>query len=142
MAYKLLGSVNLAKLSNVGILNIKGATSVKKCVVIPIEDNDIYVNIQTKKTADGREYVDRKFNLGIEIYARQKESDYGDTHYAKRSLSKDFIKSHSPEEVKAINDTFLGDFKPVEIPSSNQARDIDAGAPVEAENSGDDNLPF
>lgn len=47
---KLVGSLNLAKLTNVGIMTIKGQSCNKKCVVIPIEDNDIYVKVEEKRT--------------------------------------------------------------------------------------------
>lgn len=137
---KIVGSINLAKLSNVGIMNVKGKTGKeKKCVVIPIEDNDIYINIKENTAMDGTKYTSRIFALGCEIYEKREADQYGNTHYAKCSVSKNYIDSHSQEDVDARNKIYLGDFKPVEIPSSNQAASVPASG-VEA--SASDDLPF
>lgn len=138
---KLVGSINLAKLANVGIMTVKGATTSKKCVVIPIEENDIYVKVENKQAQDGRQYVDRKFCVGIEVYERRDASKFGYTHYVKPSTSKDFINSHSEQEVAARNSVYLGDLKPVQIPSGNQASTIEAPV-AEAIPDEDYDLPF
>lgn len=136
---KIVGSINLARLSNVGIMNVKGKTGTKKCVVVPIEDNDIYINVKEKTTMDGSKYESKIYALGCEIYEKREPDQYGNTHYAKCSVSKNYIEHHSQEEVDSRNKIYLGDFKPVEIPTSNQAASISAPA-VEA---GDDSdLPF
>ncbi len=139
--YKLIGSVNLAKLNNVGIMSVKGKSgAVKKCVVIPIEDNDIFVKVSTKTRTDGQQYESRIFGLGVECYEKKEIDQYGNSHYLKRSVSKEYLNSHSQEEVEAMNKTYLGDMKPVEIPSSNQASTIAPQAEVVADN--EDDLPF
>lgn len=136
---KIVGSINLARLNNVGIMNVKGKTGTKKCVVVPIEDNDIYINVKEKTAMDGTKYESKIYALGCEIYEKREADQYGNTHYAKPTMSKNYIESHTQEEVDARNKIYLGDFKPVEIPSSNQADSIAAPA-VEA---GDDSdLPF
>ena len=51
---KLVGSLNLARLENVGIMSIKGNSgAVKKCVVIPIDDNDIFIKVEEKTSQHG-----------------------------------------------------------------------------------------
>lgn len=135
---KLVGSLNLGKLDNVGVMTIKGATCSKKCLVIPIEENDIFVKVDEKTAADGRKYVDKKFFLGIEVYEARETDKWGNTHYVKISTSKDFINSHTPELLEARNKVYLGNLKPVTIPSSNQASSIEAPF-AEAEDS---DLPF
>lgn len=139
---KLIGSINLARLSNVGVMTIQGSTTAKKCVVIPIEENDIYVKVETKTAPDGRSYIDRKFNLGIEVYERQAASTFGETHYIKPSISKDFINAHSEEEVKMRNGTYIGGLKPVTIPSSNQAATVEAPVAQVVQQDDEEPLPF
>ena len=36
--------IDLLKFANASVLSIQGQKQVKKCVVIPVEDNDIYVS--------------------------------------------------------------------------------------------------
>lgn len=141
MAEKLVGSINLAKLSNVGIMTVQGQSCAKKCLVIPIEENDIFIKVEEKTSRDGYRYVDRKYCLGVEVYASRETDTYGNTHYAKASVSKDYISGHSQEEVDARNKIYLGNFKPVQIPNSNQAGTIDA-PPATPAYASDDDLPF
>jgi hypothetical protein len=137
---KLVGSINLARLENVGIMNVKGKTATKKCLVIPIEENDIYVKVEEKtSTQTGEVYISKMYNLGIEIYERREADQYGNVCYAKLSASKEWIGKHTQDELKARNDVFLGQFKSVAIPSGNQAQTMDAPY---TEASSDDDLPF
>lgn len=138
---KLIGSVNLAKLKNVGIMGITGKSGQKKkCIVIPIEDNDIFVKVSTKTRTDGQQYESHIFGLGVEVYEKMNVDQYGNSHYLKRAVSKEYVNSHSPEEVESMNKTYLGDLKPVEIPSSNQAATIQPDAATTA--AQEDDLPF
>lgn len=141
MAEKLVGSLNLAKLSNVGIMTIQGASCAKKCLVIPIEENDIFIKVEEKTSREGHRYVDKKYCIGIEVYTSRETDQYGNTHYAKVSVSKEYINTHTQEEVAERNKIYLGNFKPVQIPNSNQASTVDAPPAVPAYGS-DDNLPF
>lgn len=138
---KLVGSLNLARLTNVGIMTIKGQTSNKKCVVIPIEDNDIYVKVEEKTDKQGNRYVDRKYSIGIEIYESRETDQYGNTHYIKPSTSKEYIRNHSQADLDARNKMYLGNLHPVAIPSSNQAGTVEA-PPAEAVAGEDEDLPF
>ena len=141
MAEKLVGSLNLAKLSNVGIMTIQGQSCAKKCLVIPIEENDIFIKVEEKTSRDGQKYTDKKYCIGIEIYSSRETDPYGNTHYAKVSVSKDYINSHTLEDVAARNKIYLGNLKPMQIPNSNQASTVDAPPAVPAYSS-DDDLPF
>ena len=139
MGKKLLSSINLAKLSKVGIMNVKGKTGTKKCVVTPIEDNDINIKVEEKVSQQGEKYTSKKYNLGIQIFEKREPDKYGNTHYAKASASKQWIEKHTQEEVDESNNMYLGDFKPVEISDGNHAQSIPAQT---AEASSDDDLPF
>lgn len=124
----LTGSIDLLKLEKTGIATIKN----KKCVVIPIEENDLYVSMDDSLKA-------KAVYLGVNINERREPSQYGKTHYCKQSLSRQYREAHKPEtEAKAK--IYLGDFKPYEFEgSSNAAATVEA--PVEQ--VGDDSdLPF
>lgn len=139
--FKQIGSLNLAKLTNVGLMNVKGKSgATKKCVVIPIEDNDIFVKVTEKTDTNGNKHTNRIFGLGVEVYEKREADQYGNTHYLKRSVRKEYINSHKQEEVDAMSKTYLGDLKTVEIPSSNQAGTIKPEQEAAAGN--EDDLPF
>lgn len=139
---KLVGSINMARLKNVGIMDVKGRTGVvKKCVVIPIEDNDIFVKVEEKANQQtGEVYISKLYNLGIEIYNKREPDQWGNVCYAKLSASKEWIDSHSKEELEERNNVYLGNFKSVEIPSSNQAATM--ASPLVEANEQNDDLPF
>lgn len=65
----LTGSVNLLKLEKVGIATIKN----KKCVVIPIEENDLYVSMDENLKA-------KAVYLNVNINERREPSQYGNTY--------------------------------------------------------------
>lgn len=138
---KLIGSINMARLKNVGIMDVKGKTgTMKKCVVIPIEDNDIYIKVEEKTSQQtGEVYISKQFNLGIEIYNRKEVDQWGNVCYAKLQTSKDWIDTHSKQELEERNNIYLGNFKAVDIPNSNQARTMESPM-MEAQDN--DDLPF
>ena len=137
---KLVGQLNLARMENVGIMDIKGKQSVKKCLVIPIEDNDIYVKVEEKtNTQTGEIYISKNYSFGIEIMEKREPDQWGNVCYAKLATSKEWIDKHTKEELEARNKVYLGNFKSVPIPSSNQAATMQSPI-VEASES--DDLPF
>lgn len=139
---KLLGSINLARLRNAGLVTIQGKTGKKKCVVIPVEDNDLYIKVEQKTAKDGTEYTRRMYNLGIAVYKRESESTYGQTHYIKPAFSKDFINTLTEDELKAWDGIFLGDMKSVEYEvGGNQASTAEAPV-VSVSDEESDQLPF
>mgnify|MGYP007069847567 CR=1 FL=1 len=139
---KLVGSINLARLDSVGIMSIKGKSgAVKKCVVIPIDENDIFIKVEEKTTQQGEHYVSKLYSLGIEIMEKREPDQWGNVCHAKLATSKEWINHHTPAELEARNKVFLGNFKSVEIPSSNQAATIEAPL-AEMEPQQDDDLPF
>lgn len=140
---KLVGSVNLARLENVGIMSVKGQSgAVKKCVVIPIDENDIFIKVEEKTNAQtGEVYISKLYALGIEIMEKREPDQWGNVCHAKLATSKEWINNHTPAELEARNKVFLGNFKSVAIPSSNQAATIEAPLADQAPQE-DDDLPF
>ena len=124
----LQGSIDLLKLEKTGIATIKN----KKCVVIPIEENDLFVNMDENLKA-------KSIYLGLKINERKEPSKYGKTHYCKQSLSKQY-RDANKTEAEAKSKVYLGDFKPYEFEgSSNAAAAVEAPA---AQIDDADGLPF
>ena len=117
-------SINLRKLKNVGICAITGRTGEKDCVVIPIEDNNLFVS----RDAEGRL---KGVYLHLTMWDNQTPSQYGAVAYIKQSFSKEYREAH-PEEMKQT--PILGNVKPLASAAQN--------APSVAEIANDDDLPF
>ena len=63
--------LDLAKLCNAQVVDVQG----KKCVVIPVDDNGIFLS--------------QKGGIYLDLVARENtEPKYGQTHYIKRNVSK------------------------------------------------------
>lgn len=78
--------INLAKLNKVAAVNLTGRSgNTVKCVVIPIEDNDIFVSEK------GGIYLD------ITAIAMKKEN-YGQTHLLKRHIPSEKYQAMSDQE--------------------------------------------
>lgn len=121
------GKINLLKLKNAGVVDVKGKESVKRCVVIPIEDNNIFISADENLVAKGA-YID------FMAWENRQISQYGDTHGIRQSLPKDVREKMSEDELKAV--PFIGNMKPFEI--GNSASSVNAPSAVA---NGDD-LPF
>ncbi len=118
----------MLKLEKAGIATIKN----KKCVVIPIEENDLYVSMDENLKA-------KAVYLNVNINERREPSQYGNTHYCKQYLSKQY-KDANKAEAEAKSKVYLGDFKPYEFEGSgNAAATVDAPS---LQTDGEDNLPF
>lgn len=53
--------VNALKYQNSGVMNIKGRTGTKRCLVVPIEDNHLFESVNE----DGSPYVKQSTNRRI-----------------------------------------------------------------------------
>lgn len=99
----LTGSIDLLKLENAGIATIKN----KKCIIVPIEENDLYVNVDEKFKA-------KSVYLGLNVIERREPSQFGKTHYCKQALSKQYRDANKMES-ETKSKVYLGDFKPYEL---------------------------
>lgn len=91
--------LDLAKLKKVGVANITGKTGNKvKCVVIPVEENNIFLSEK------GGIYMD------LACFALKQEN-YGQSHLIKQSLSEEERKSMTEEERNAM--PIVGALKPM-----------------------------
>ena len=123
------GKLNLLKLKRAGIMQIQGRTGVLRCLVIPVEDNNIFV------TTDENNHPKAAY---IDLTAWElKNPKYDETHMIKQSLPKEVREKMPDEEKKAI--PILGGLKPVIFESQNAASSC--AAPI-AQTQNSDNLPF
>ena len=102
MANNLNVSINLLKMK-AAVMGIKGKDKVKKCVVIPIDDNDLF----TKISEDGNVSV----FLNLTCWENKEPSQYGDTHLVKQSHSKVWNDMHTQEQRR--EEPILGNARPV-----------------------------
>lgn len=129
----LTGSIDLMRLQSVGTKDVPtkdGGT--KRCVVIPIEENEIFI---TKDEMTGKT---RAAYLSMNINQRREVSERGATHYAKPSVSKKFAEQF-PDKAELRRGAYIGDFKPYVFDGGNAANTVVAERVERDEN---DDLPF
>ena len=97
--------INLLALENVAIIPIQGSSKTKKCVVIPIEDNDIYMSMD-------EELKPKSAYLSAIAWESKEVGKYGDTHRICQSFSKEYRERVGEEELK--KKPILGNGKPVQ----------------------------
>ena len=95
-------SIHLSKLNDVSIVDVRG----KKCVVIPVEENGIYIS--PKGTVVLSYFMSKMF-----------EEKYGNTHVLKRKLTKEEYQRSTAEERKRVPDG--GYFSPYRGQGASQA---------------------
>lgn len=123
------GKLNLLKLKRAGVMQIPGRTEVLRCLVIPIEENNIFISTDENNRPKAA-YLDL---TAWEL----KNPKYDETHMIKQSLPKEVREKMTDEEKKAI--PILGGLKPVIFESQNAASSC--AAPI-AQTQNSDDLPF
>lgn len=90
--------IDLLKLKNSFVTNLKGKAATKRCLVIPIDDSGVYLG---------------KKGVYLNLTAvEMREQRYGDTHVLKQSLAKEVYQAMSEEERMA--QPIFGALKPIE----------------------------
>lgn len=122
-------SIDLTKLENAVVKPLKGKSGMIDCVIIPIEQNNIFVSNK------GSAYLDLVAN-------KMSSVKYGQTHIIKRSLPKDVYKSMTKEERIAM--PVVGSLKPIFIASNNSdaPQSNDTGSKSNDFSTNSDDLPF
>lgn len=122
--------VNLMKLSRVGIMKVRGKGEALRCLVIPVEENHIFVSTDTENHPKAA-YLD------LSAWELQNPK-YDETHMIKQHLPKDVRDGMSEDERKSL--PILGGLKPIEAkPAENNAATCDAPF---AQITEDEDLPF
>lgn len=104
MAEILNGKINLAKLNNAMVKELKGRSGMVKCVIIPVEENNIYCG------NNGSAY------LSFTCSERPVKSEWGETHTIRPQVSLDKYRTMSKEEKMSI--PFIGGLSRVEFKSN------------------------
>ena len=115
---------DLLKLRGAFMMNLKGKTATKRCLVIPVDDAGVFVG-------------EKGVYLNL-VANEMQEPKYGDTHFVKVSLDKDAYNALSEEERKNI--PILGGMRELQ----QQARAMQVTQAVDAAAAVDnpDDLPF
>ena len=121
--------LNLLKLKRAGVMQIQGRGEVLRCLVIPIEENNIFVSTDDNNRPKAA-YLD------LTAWALQNPK-YDETHMIKQSLPKDVREKMTDEEKKAM--PILGGMRPVSFEVQNAATTCDAPF---AQTQNLDDLPF
>ena len=123
------GKLNLLKLKRAGVMKIPGRTEVLRCLVIPIEENNIFISTDENNRPKAA-YLD------LTAWAL-KNPKYEESHMIKQSLPKEVREKMTDEEKKAM--PIIGGLKPVIFESQNAASSCDAPF---AQTQNLDDLPF
>ncbi len=127
-------SVNLARLKKTAVTNLQGKSGeVKRCLVIPIDENDLHVD---------------EYGVTLNLIAFPNDKKESQSHLIKQNLKEEKRKAMTEEEKRAI--PILGNiWRPKEsLPKSDETYSVpqqyaadSAEKPTEGEKSIDD-LPF
>lgn len=90
--------VNLLQLQGAFVTNLKGKTATKRCLIIPVDDANLYVG---QKGC----YLN---TTAIEM----QNSQYGDTHCIKQNLDKGIYDTMTEEQRRAM--PIIGSVRPLE----------------------------
>lgn len=121
--------LNALKFRNAGVMSIKGKTQTKRCLVIPIEDNNLFVSANDNGTA-------KAVYMDLNAYALR-EPKYDQTHLVKQALPKEVREHMTNEQLKAL--PILGGLKPFNNAPVNAVNTCDAPF---AQPVANEDLPF
>ena len=123
--------IDLKKLEKVAVMNIQGKNGLIKCVVIPVEENNIFIS--------------DKPNGGILLNLKASETRemrYGQSHILKRTFSKDVYSKMTKEDL--YNMPIVGNLSPYNGQGMEASQTQATETKVEQEERGNniDELPF
>lgn len=121
--------INLMKLKRAGIMSIQGRGETLRCLVIPVEENHLFISSDEQNKPKAA-YLDL---TAWEL----RNPKYDETHMIKQSLPKEVREQMSDEELKA--QPIIGGLKPFESEQQNAAGSCDAPF---AQVSDNNDLPF
>lgn len=116
---------DLLKIKGAAIINLKGKTATKRCLVIPVDDGGLFVG-------------EKGVYLNMTA-VEMREPRYGDTHCVKINLDRDAYNALSEEERRNI--PILGGMHELEqkVRTMHVTQTIDVS---QAADNPDDDLPF
>ena len=118
--------IDLLKLKGAFMRELQGSTATKKCVIIPVDDNDIFIG---------------KRGCYLDITAIEMTNpQYGETHLLKTDIPKAKRDAMSEEERRA--QPILGGLKPIQPRQETATNETAAGNGDNAKTESDGELPF
>lgn len=116
---------DLLKIKGAAMINLKGKTATKRCLVIPVDESGLFVG-------------EKGVYLNMTA-VEMREPRYGDTHCVKINLDRDAYNALSEEERKNI--PILGGMHELkqQVRTMQVTQTVDAAAAVD---NPDDDLPF
>lgn len=108
--------INLMKLKRAGIMSIQGRGETLRCLVIPVEENHLFISSDEQNKPKAA-YLDL---TAWEL----RNPKYDETHMIKQSLPKEVREQMSDEELKA--QPIIGGLKPFESEQQNASGSCDA----------------
>lgn len=114
--------INLLKVKNASLINLKGKNATKKCLIIPIDESGLFVG-------------EKGIYLDVKAY-ESKESNFDQTHLLKQSIDHDTYITMTDEERNEI--PILGSIREMvrkEVQPEKTTYSIDVDNPA-------DDLPF
>lgn len=121
-------SIDLQKLQGAFIAPLKGKTTTKVCICIPLQDAQLHKG-------------EKGCYLSLNAWETREPSPYGDTHYLKPRLAKEQIQAMTDEQRRAV--PIVGNMRPrPEFGENGQPVQI-VTAPIQPrEVESEDQLPF
>lgn len=108
--------LNLMKLQRAGVMQIQGRGEVLKCLVIPIEENHLFVSTDESNRV-------KSVYLDLSAWELQNPK-YEETHMIKQALPKEVREQMTDEQRK--NMPILGGLRPINNEPRNNAADCNA----------------
>ncbi len=116
--------INLTKIPGAALVNLKGNTATKQCIVIPVEDANLYVG-------------EKGVYLNLVAF-QYREPKFADTHMIKQDLDKEVYDALTEEQRKAL--PILGGMKP--MVTQQHPMEATTGTMEVVPTEGGDGLPF
>ena len=107
--------IALTKLKGAKVMEIEGRTCTRKCVVIPIDNEEGTVQDCYEAIVDGVPTMKPLDDVQLQLTAFEyRERKYGQTHGIKAAFSKKRLQSMAEEVLKTM--PFIGNLKPWSMP--------------------------
>lgn len=110
--------IALDKLKGAKVMDIEGKTSTRRCIVIPIDNEEGTVVDAYESKIDGLPTMKALDNVQLHLTAFEfKEKRYGQTHGLKASFSRKRMEKMREDELR--NMPFIGNMKPWTLQQDN-----------------------
>lgn len=118
--------IALTKIKGAKVMDVEGKTCTKKCIVIPIENEEGTVQDAYRGKIDGLPTWKPLDEVYLNLSAFEfKEKRYGQSHGLKAQFSKERLETMAEEELRSM--PFIGNMKPWALANTSDDDDLPAG---------------